>query len=397
MPVTLSLTVNGKKVTADVDSRTLLVDFLRNDLGLTGTHVGCDTGQCGACTVHLDGNAVKACTILAAQAQRRRRSLTIEGLAAADGTMHPMQAAFKECHGLQCGFCTPGMVMSAIDLVNRHPKAPTSRRSAKSSKATSAAAPATTTSSRRCSRAPPRWASRRARWVPTSTASSAQSVRRKEDYRFLTGAGQFTDDVTIRRTRRTRTSCARRTRTRRSARSTRRRRRRAPGVVAIFTGADLDGRQRPALRLAHHRHRRQADERAAASGAGARQGPLRRRPGRAGDRGNAGPGEGRRRADRRRLRRAAGGRQLRRRAEAGRAADPRRRAGQQVLHVGAGRQGGGRRRVRQGRARDEARHRQQPAHPERDRAARGGRVVQPRRRRATRSTSPARTRTSSGC
>jgi carbon-monoxide dehydrogenase small subunit len=122
MPVTLSLTVNGKSVTAEVDPRTLLVEFLRNDLGLTGTHVGCDTGQCGACTVHLDGNAIKACTILAAQANGAA-VVTIEGLAAADGTMHPMQAAFKECHGLQCGFCTPGMVMSAIDLVQRHPKA----------------------------------------------------------------------------------------------------------------------------------------------------------------------------------------------------------------------------------------------------------------------------------
>ena len=122
MPVTLSLTVNGKPVTADIDPRTLLVDLLRNELGLTGTHVGCDTGQCGACTVHVDGNAVKACTILAAQAQGAA-VVTIEGLAAADGTMHPMQAAFKECHGLQCGFCTPGMVMSAIDLVQRYPKA----------------------------------------------------------------------------------------------------------------------------------------------------------------------------------------------------------------------------------------------------------------------------------
>ena len=122
MPVSLSLTVNGKSVAADVDPRTLLVEFLRNDLGLTGTHVGCDTGQCGACTVHLDGNAIKACTILAAQANGAA-VVTIEGLAAADGTMHPMQAAFKECHGLQCGFCTPGMVMSAIDLVQRHPKA----------------------------------------------------------------------------------------------------------------------------------------------------------------------------------------------------------------------------------------------------------------------------------
>jgi len=122
MPVPLSLTVNGKSINAEVDPRTLLVDYLRNDLGLTGTHVGCDTGQCGACTVHLDGNAIKACTILAAQANGGK-VVTIEGLAAADGTMHPMQAAFKECHGLQCGFCTPGMVMSAIDLVQRHPKA----------------------------------------------------------------------------------------------------------------------------------------------------------------------------------------------------------------------------------------------------------------------------------
>ncbi len=122
MPVSLSLTVNGRSVTAEVDPRTLLVEFLRNDLGLTGTHVGCDTGQCGACTVHLDGNAVKSCTILAAQANGAA-VVTIEGLAASDGTMHPMQAAFKECHGLQCGFCTPGMVMSAIDLVQRHPKA----------------------------------------------------------------------------------------------------------------------------------------------------------------------------------------------------------------------------------------------------------------------------------
>jgi carbon-monoxide dehydrogenase small subunit len=122
MPVTLSLTVNSKPVTAEIDPRTLLVDLLRNELGLTGTHVGCDTGQCGACTVHVDGSAVKACTILAAQAQGAS-VVTIEGLAAADGTMHPMQAAFKECHGLQCGFCTPGMVMSAIDLVQRYPKA----------------------------------------------------------------------------------------------------------------------------------------------------------------------------------------------------------------------------------------------------------------------------------
>ena len=122
MSVSLALNVNGKPVSAEIDARTLLVDFLRNNLALTGTHVGCDTAQCGACTVHLDGEAVKACNVLALQANGRA-VVTIEGLAAEDGALHPMQSAFRDCHGLQCGFCTPGMVMSAIDLVNRHPNA----------------------------------------------------------------------------------------------------------------------------------------------------------------------------------------------------------------------------------------------------------------------------------
>ena len=116
---TITLTVNGKSVTREVARQTLLVEFLREHLRLTGTHVGCDTAQCGACTVHLDGVAVKSCNVLAAQADGRSVT-TIEGLAKADGTLHPMQAAFKACHGLQCGFCTPGMVMSAIDLVTNH-------------------------------------------------------------------------------------------------------------------------------------------------------------------------------------------------------------------------------------------------------------------------------------
>jgi aerobic carbon-monoxide dehydrogenase small subunit len=120
--VSLSMKVNGKAVSAEVDARTLLVDFLRTNLALTGTHVGCDTAQCGACTVHIDGRAVKSCNVLAVQANGAA-VVTIEGLAAEDGTLHPMQAAFKECHGLQCGFCTTGMVMSAIDLVARHPGA----------------------------------------------------------------------------------------------------------------------------------------------------------------------------------------------------------------------------------------------------------------------------------
>jgi aerobic carbon-monoxide dehydrogenase small subunit len=119
MGITVSLNVNGKAVTQEVGTGTLLVQFLREQLRLTGTHVGCDTAQCGACTVHLDGQAVKSCNMRAIQAAGRDVT-TIEGIAGADGAMHPMQAAFKQCHGLQCGFCTPGMVMSAIDLVQHH-------------------------------------------------------------------------------------------------------------------------------------------------------------------------------------------------------------------------------------------------------------------------------------
>ena len=122
MPIPLSMTVNGRQVDAQVDPRTLLVEFLRRNLSLTGTHVGCDTAQCGACTVLVDGRAVKSCNVLAAQVQGAKVT-TIEGIAAPDGALHPMQAAFKECHGLQCGFCTTGMVMSALDLVARHPAA----------------------------------------------------------------------------------------------------------------------------------------------------------------------------------------------------------------------------------------------------------------------------------
>ena len=116
---TVSLTVNGKAASAEVENRTLLVQLLREKLGLTGTHVGCDTSQCGACVVHVDGDAVKSCTVLALQIEGADVT-TIEGLAA-NGELHPMQEAFREHHALQCGFCTPGMVMSAIDLVNKNP------------------------------------------------------------------------------------------------------------------------------------------------------------------------------------------------------------------------------------------------------------------------------------
>jgi len=116
----ISLIINGREVQGSVEDRTLLVHFLREHEGLTGTHVGCDTSQCGACVVHVDGKAVKSCTMLAAQASGSE-VVTIEGLAR-DGQLHPVQAAFKEHHGLQCGFCTPGMIMAAVDMIRRHPQ-----------------------------------------------------------------------------------------------------------------------------------------------------------------------------------------------------------------------------------------------------------------------------------
>ena len=122
MSLKVSMKVNGKAVSAEVEERTLLVTYIRENLRLTGTHVGCDTAQCGACTVHMNGKAIKSCSIVAMQAEGAE-ILTIEGVAKADGTLHPMQAAFKEHHGLQCGFCTPGMVMTAMGLAaqNKNP------------------------------------------------------------------------------------------------------------------------------------------------------------------------------------------------------------------------------------------------------------------------------------
>jgi carbon-monoxide dehydrogenase small subunit len=119
MTHSVTVTVNGKARTAEVEARTLLVHFLRDQLGLTGTNIGCDTSQCGSCTVHMDGQAVKSCTVLALQADGSQIT-TIEGLAQ-DGQLHAMQTAFWEKHGLQCGFCTPGMIMTAVDLLNRNP------------------------------------------------------------------------------------------------------------------------------------------------------------------------------------------------------------------------------------------------------------------------------------
>ncbi|HWM20106.1 MAG TPA: (2Fe-2S)-binding protein [Ilumatobacteraceae bacterium] len=116
----ISVTVNGVSHTSDVEPRTLLVHYVREDLGLTGTNIGCDTSSCGACSLHIDGEAVKSCTVLAVQADGHDIT-TIEGMAAADGTLHPMQQAFMENHGLQCGYCTPGMVMAATSLLKENP------------------------------------------------------------------------------------------------------------------------------------------------------------------------------------------------------------------------------------------------------------------------------------
>ena len=120
MSVKVSMKVNGKPASAEVEARTLLVTFIREHLRLTGTHVSCDTAQCGACTVHMNGKAVKSCSIVAMQAEGTD-ILTIEGVAQSDGTLHPMQQAFKDNHGLQCGFCTPGMVMNALDFARNNP------------------------------------------------------------------------------------------------------------------------------------------------------------------------------------------------------------------------------------------------------------------------------------
>ncbi len=151
----VSLTVNGKAVTADIDPRTLLVQYLRETLRLTGTHVGCDTSQCGACVVHLDGEAIKACTVLAVQCDGRSVT-TIEGLASG-GELHPMQAAFREHHGLQCGYCTPGMIMTAVDLVRRKGNALDEHTIRDELEGNICRCTATTTSSRRSPRGRRTW------------------------------------------------------------------------------------------------------------------------------------------------------------------------------------------------------------------------------------------------
>ena len=229
----IAVTVNGTRHEADVEPRTLLVYFVRDSLGLTGTNVGCDTSTCGSCTVLVDGQSVKSCTMLAVQADGREIT-TIEGMAS-DGEMHPLQEAFHEHHGLQCGYCTPGMIMAADSLIREATARSPRRTSASASKGTSAAARATTTSSR------PSWPHRRRcrpapRHKEGAMAQTAERfvgspVLRKEDPELVTGQARFVDDMTLPGMVWMR-SCEARTRTRTSAASTPPRRKRCPAWSA---------------------------------------------------------------------------------------------------------------------------------------------------------------------
>ena len=260
MSIKVSMKVNGKPVSAEVEARTLLVTYIRENLRLTGTHVGCDTAQCGACTVLMNGRAIKSCSIVAMQAEGADL-MTIEGVAKPDGTLHPMQQAFKENHGLQCGFCTPGMVMNALDFAESHPN-PDRAGSAREPRGQPLP----------LHRLPQhREEHHRRRESDGRQAVNAPligaRVLRKEDYRFLTGAGQYTDDVTLPRPG----LCGLRALAARACRASRsiniEKAKKAPGRPRRLhrRGSRRGQGRRPAVRLADHRRQRPADEGAAAS------------------------------------------------------------------------------------------------------------------------------------
>ncbi len=315
MTNTVSMTVNGKAVSAEVEPRTLLVQFLREHLGLTGTHVGCDTSQCGACVVHVDGNSVKSCTMLAVQADGAQVT-TIEGLANGND-LHPMQAAFREHHGLQCGFCTPGMVMSAVDLAKQRQE---SDRAPDPRMARGQHLPLHRLSQHR--QGDQSRGDRHAGGQDMTADGIGAPVRRKEDLRFLTGRGNYTDDMNrpgqlhayLLRSPHAHAEIAGID----IAKA-----KQAPGVVAIYHRRRSGRRQggRPALRLGRQEQGRLADGGAAAPRAGARARAPCRRPRRRRDRRDPQPGEGRLGADRGRLQDAARGDRGQRRDQVSQAAD----------------------------------------------------------------------------
>ena len=267
MTITVAMTVNGKAVSGKVEARTLFVQFLREHLGMTGTHVGCDTSQCGACVVHVDGKSVKSCTMLAVQAEGAK-VLTIEGLAASADKLHPMQEAFRENHALQCGFCTPGMVMSAIDMVKRHNyqlDEQTVRRELEGNlcrctgyhnivKAILAAAPSHEVAGV---------------YVHDRRDRYRRPVLRTEDQRFLTGNGHYVDDLEL--VRCTHAYFLRSPHAHARIKSIDiAAAKKMPGVVRIFTGKDTGRRQgrRPDLRLGGQGQARPAAQGAGPSGDG---------------------------------------------------------------------------------------------------------------------------------
>jgi len=290
MSVKVSMKVNGKPVSADLEARTLLVTFIREQLRLTGTHVGCDTAQCGACTVLMNGKAIKSCSIVAMQAEGAD-ILTIEGVARPDGTLHPMQAAFKENHGLQCGFCTPGMVMNALDFAKSHPD-PTEEEVRDSLEGNLCRCTgyhnivkSIMAGARAMAGSHDRLADRRA---DRAQGGLPLPHRCRHVYRRCRAAGPGVRGV--------REIASRARPIKKIAVD---QAKKSPAVLAVYTARIWRRRSgRPALRLADHRRQRPADEGAAVSAARARQGAARRRARRGSDRRIARPGEGCRRARR---------------------------------------------------------------------------------------------------
>ena len=236
VPLRISLTVNGASQSHDVEPRLLLVHYLRDVVGLTGTNVGCDTSSCGACTIHVDGESVKSCTMLAVQADGTD-IMTIEGLANGD-QLHPMQDAFRENHGLQCGYCTPGMVMAAVGLLNENPK-PTEAEVREGLEGNLCRCTGYHNIVKAVLAASGRGGERMTAVETAPAGVVGTRMLRKEDPALLTGEAKYTDDLAIPGALSPRRACAAPTPTPASAASTPSAALGMPGVVAVYTGADL--------------------------------------------------------------------------------------------------------------------------------------------------------------